>query len=155
MNMRPHRLRISIPSLRSLEAFAETLGAWLLPGDLVCLDGPLGAGKTTLARAFGNALGLEEPVTSPTFVLMHEYVTGRFPALHVDLYRLGEANAHTLQDELLEAVESGESLVLVEWASYAPFLEPYCTVAIRMEYGDSDESRIVTLESARPLPEVP
>ncbi len=95
-------------------AAGEALGRELRPGDLVLLDGPLGAGKTLLARGACVALGIEaREVTSPTYTLVHTY-PGRIPVVHADLYRLGpdaDLEALGLSDELLE----GRHVVLVEW----------------------------------------
>lgn len=141
---------IHIPSLEALSRFAKRLAALLRPADVVALDGNLGAGKTTLTQKLGEALGLTEPVSSPTFVLMNEYQSGRYPVVHVDLYRLGEERAASLADELFAIIDEGRSLVLVEWACYGPFLNPALTMAIQIEYAEGDGRRI-TVSASRPL----
>jgi tRNA threonylcarbamoyladenosine biosynthesis protein TsaE len=97
--------------------FGARLGALLQPGDVVCLEGDLGTGKTCLAQGIGQGLGVVEPITSPTFTLIAEY---RPPApapvlYHIDLYRLSdpvaEALALGLDDYLV-----GDGVCLVEWA---------------------------------------
>ena len=90
----------------------RSLAAVAGPGDLLCLWGDLGAGKTHLAKAFGAALGVHETVTSPSFVLMAEY-DGRLPMFHVDLYRLAGA-ADALAGGLLDDRWVG-GVTLVEW----------------------------------------
>ena len=81
-------------------ALGASLAAVARAGDLLCLWGDLGAGKTHLAKAFGAALGVRETITSPSFVLMAEY-EGRLPMFHVDLYRLADA-ADVLAGGLLD-----------------------------------------------------
>jgi tRNA threonylcarbamoyladenosine biosynthesis protein TsaE len=88
------------------------LAARLRPGDLVVLVGPLGAGKTALAQGIGVGLGVEEPVTSPTFVIARVHARGRIPLVHVDAYRLG--SVADVDDLDLDA-SAGESVTVVEW----------------------------------------
>lgn len=95
-------------------ALAWRLAQVLRPGDLLILEGPLGAGKTLLAGALVHALGVpeDEPVASPTFALVHEY-EGRFPVLHADLYRLGSPE-EVAELGFDERREQG-AVALVEW----------------------------------------
>ena len=88
------------------------LAARLRPGDLVVLVGPLGAGKTALAQGIGVGLGVEEPVTSPTFVIARVHARGRIPLVHVDAYRLGSVAD---VDDLDLDESAGESVTVVEW----------------------------------------
>ena len=94
-------------------ALASRLAAAALPGDLLCLVGDLGAGKTQFAKGFATGLGVQDVVSSPTFVLMAEY-EGRLPLFHLDLYRLDDA-ADALARGLLDDRQAG-GVVLVEWA---------------------------------------
>jgi tRNA threonylcarbamoyladenosine biosynthesis protein TsaE len=89
------------------------LGARLVPGTVVGLIGALGSGKTCLAQGICRGLGVEEYVTSPSFVLIHEY-EGRLPVYHFDLYRLRDAEA--LFDLGYEEYFYGDGVCLVEWA---------------------------------------
>lgn len=102
----------SAVDLRALGRAAERLAAALLPGDLVMLLGPLGAGKTEFVRAVTRALGVTDPVRSPSFTLANVYA-GPTRVYHLDLYRLegvGEEDALALEEYL-----TPEAITLVEW----------------------------------------
>ncbi|MEX1171576.1 MAG: tRNA (adenosine(37)-N6)-threonylcarbamoyltransferase complex ATPase subunit type 1 TsaE [Chloroflexota bacterium] len=112
-------------------------------GDLVCLWGDLGAGKTHLAKAFGAALGVTETVTSPSFILMAEYV-GRLPLFHIDLYRLADA-ADALSGGLVDERQAG-GITLVEWPERMGDALPADRLDVRID-GTGDAPRTVTLEA--------
>lgn len=135
-NVEPAREReIELPSRRATIALARAIAAWLQPGDVVLLDGGLGAGKTFLARALLRGLGLGEAIAvpSPTFTLMNEYpleLGVRVPIVHADLYRV--RGDHELREGecapgLLDAIAElglrerrGEGwALLIEWAGDA------------------------------------
>ncbi|HUT34769.1 MAG TPA: tRNA (adenosine(37)-N6)-threonylcarbamoyltransferase complex ATPase subunit type 1 TsaE [Planctomycetota bacterium] len=105
-------------------ALGRRLGRLLEAGDVVALRGPLGSGKTTLTKGLAEGLGVEEPrwVTSPTFVLVHQY-EGRLPVYHIDAYRLrGVADAEALG---MEEMFFGDGVAIVEWAErIEPALPP-------------------------------
>jgi tRNA threonylcarbamoyladenosine biosynthesis protein TsaE len=141
-----------IPSLPVLGEFAQALSRNLHPGDLVAMDGTLGAGKTTLVQHLAQALGVRETVSSPTFVLMNEYLSGPFPIVHVDLYRLGPERAGGFAGEIQTVLDEGRALVLVEWACFGEFLRDDITIALQLDFVEPDsESRRITLTSRRPL----
>ena len=106
-------MRVSVATPVDMEALGARVAARLAAGDLVALDGPLGAGKTTFTRGLGAALGVRGPVTSPTFVLArtHPRLDGP-PLVHVDAYRL--SSAAELDDLDLDV---DGSIVVVEWAA--------------------------------------
>lgn len=111
---------VPLETRRATRRFAARVADALAPGDLVTLDGPLGAGKTFLTRGVLRALGVpeREPVQSPTFALVHEYDVPRGRVLHVDLYRLrGEP---TVRDDLarlgLAEQRREGAIVIAEWA---------------------------------------
>ena len=101
-----------LPTLRDTQALGAELAGILRAGDLVVLVGPLGAGKTALTQGIGAALGVREPVTSPTFVIARVHRGGRVPLVHVDAYRLG--SGADVDDLDLDA-SAEESVTVVEW----------------------------------------
>jgi tRNA threonylcarbamoyladenosine biosynthesis protein TsaE len=110
-------------------------------GDLLTLSGELGAGKTVFAQGVGAGLGVEEPVNSPTFALVHEY-SGRLPYWHLDVYRLG--GAEELIDLSWQELLNGGGVVLVEWPERIQEALPEQRLEIRLAYGDGD-TRTITL----------
>src|SRR6478735_5069018 len=110
------------PDPESTSALGRALARAARPGDLVCLWGDLGAGKTHLAKAFGAGLGVTDTITSPSFILMAEYV-GRLPLFHLDLYRLADAT-DALAGGLIDDRQSA-GVTLVEWPDrLGPALPP-------------------------------
>lgn len=93
-------------------SLAENIESEHFPGMVICLSGELGSGKTVFTKAFANALGIEDDVTSPTFNIIKEYPNGELPLNHMDVYRL-EGNV----DELgLDDYFYGDGVTIVEWA---------------------------------------
>lgn len=93
-------------------AAAGRLASLCRPGDIIVLNGSLGAGKTAFTSGLADGLGIEETVTSPTFVVMRRYDSGFMPLVHVDVYRLGSAG----EFEDLDALEEGrEGVLVIEW----------------------------------------
>ena len=123
-------------------ALAARLAAWLLPGDIIALNGELGSGKTEFVHGLAQGLEVpaEVPVASPSFTLVHEY-PGRVLLVHLDLYRLEDLPAEMLPD--LEEYLSGDAVVAVEWARrLAPLLPgDYLEVRLAMV---SETSRRLT-----------
>ena len=123
-------------------ALAASLARLALAGDLVLLVGDLGAGKTAFAQGFAVGLGIDEPVTSPTFTLVRSY-TGRLVLHHVDVYRL-EHLQEALDLDLAQLVEDG-GVTLIEWGDVvAPVLPPEF-LEIRLGYGSSEGERTIAL----------
>jgi tRNA threonylcarbamoyladenosine biosynthesis protein TsaE len=103
-------------------AVGEALGPLLRVHDVVLLTGELGAGKTTFVHGVAKGLGATEHVASPTFTLVREYVTGRVPLAHVDVYRLDRIQ--DVMDLALEELEDGACALLVEWGDAVEELLP-------------------------------
>ena len=114
-------------------AVGEALAPLLRVGDVVLLTGELGAGKTTFVRGVAHGLGATEHVASPTFTLVREYVSGRVPIAHVDVYRLDRLQ--DVMDLALEELEDGACALLVEWGDAVEDLLPddHLTVELAAE----------------------
>ena len=134
---------VPLPSRRATVRVGRAVGALLAPGDLVLLTGPLGAGKTFLARAIARGYGVEAraAVASPTFNLVHEHEGRAGPLLHVDLYRLLDSprglDAEVMALGLRERRDEG-AVLLVEWgddAAHALGGEPRLHVRLTRDGG--------------------
>jgi len=116
-------------------------------GDIFCLSGNLGAGKTVFTQGFALGLGYDGSVTSPTFTLMNEYIGGRLPLYHFDLYRL-EGGAEDLESIGYKDYFYGNGAVLVEWAELAGDAIPESAiwVKINQDLRGAPEYRSIEIE---------
>jgi tRNA threonylcarbamoyladenosine biosynthesis protein TsaE len=105
--------RIETDSAAETEALGARIAARLEPGDVVVVSGQVGAGKTTLIRGACRALGVTDPVTSPTFTIGQRYGGGRLPVSHLDLYRLADLEGE--DPALLDDYLRPDSVAFVEW----------------------------------------
>ena len=123
----------------------ERLGRALTGGEIVLLDGPLGAGKTMLVKGIASALGIDqEEVTSPSFTLVNPH-NGRLFLYHIDLYRLDEGATAAHAVDLDEILTDENAVVIIEWAErlgHYPLPENVWRVSIS---GDGDEPRRIAL----------
>ena len=93
----------------------EAIGRQVKPGDIICLNGDLGVGKTVFTQGIADGLGITEPVSSPTFTIVQVYEEGRMPFYHFDVYRIGDIEE---MDEIgYEDYFYGEGLCMIEWAN--------------------------------------
>ena len=117
-------------------SLARKLGEMANKGDIFCLIGDLGVGKTIFSKGFAQGMGIDEHITSPTFTIVHEY-EGRLPLYHFDVYRISDADE---MDEIgYEEYFYGEGVCLVEWANVIPEIIPlsakYITIEKDLEKG--------------------
>ena len=126
-----------------LVAWGESFGRAATAPLVVALAGDLGAGKTTLAQAICIGYGVTEPVTSPTFALVHRYDAPRSPVYHLDLYRLERPS--DLINIGWDEIVASHALVIVEWPERAGDLIPPQHVPIDLEHAPSDPERRVLL----------
>jgi tRNA threonylcarbamoyladenosine biosynthesis protein TsaE len=127
-------------SAEETEALGARLAERLAPGDLILLSGELGTGKTTLVRGACRALGVTEPVTSPTFTIGQRYGSGRMPVSHLDLYRL-----QTLEGEdpaLLEDYLRPEGVAFVEWPAAGSGRLDRPALEVRLAHLDEQRRRV-------------
>lgn len=109
----------------------KELGGRAKAGQVYCLDGDLGVGKTVFTQGFALGLGIKEPVNSPTFTIVQQYDEGRLPLWHFDVYRIGDVSE---MDEIgWEDCFYGEGVCLVEWSSRIEELLPEDAVRITIE----------------------
>ena len=141
--MSPPSLTLDLSSPDDTAELAARIADLARPGDVVLLDGPVGAGKTHFARAFVHSLQTSpEPVPSPTYTLVQNYETRKGPVWHADLYRIGALDE--LEElGLTEAFES--DICLVEWPERLGPLKPPAALELALAGGSSDESRVATL----------
>ena len=135
---------LTIADPAAMRDLGGRLAAVSAPGDVLCLFGELGAGKTQLAKGFGAGLSVGETVNSPSFVLMAEYA-GRLRLFHVDLYRLADGvDGH--EDGLLDDRQA-DGVTIIEWAERLGADLPPSRLDVRIA-GTGDGPRTVTIEAA-------
>ena len=144
-------MKLTINTLQDTARIAEIIAAHSRPRDMILLAGEMGAGKTTFTQSFGRALGINEPITSPTFNLLHNYGTGRMSLHHADLYRLERTGE--LADLGLDELQDNGGVIAVEWGDIVGD-ELGDALTLRFEYraetsGDpgQTDSRMVTVEA--------
>ncbi len=134
-------IQLSTSSARETQEVASKIGALVEQGDLVLLVGELGAGKTTFVQGFGRALGVNEPITSPTFTLAREYDGRQLTVHHLDVFRLEQLDE--VLDLALPELLDGPSVTLIEWGDAIIPALPGEYLEVRLEYGDDDDERVI------------
>ncbi|WP_092478785.1 tRNA (adenosine(37)-N6)-threonylcarbamoyltransferase complex ATPase subunit type 1 TsaE [[Clostridium] polysaccharolyticum] len=141
-------VKLEYDSLSAEETFSigKELGKMCKPGDIYCLLGDLGVGKTVFTQGFAKGLGIEEPVNSPTFTIIQVYEDGRIPFYHFDVYRIGDIEE---MDELgYEDYFFGQGVCLIEWANLITELLPdkVKVITIQKQVEKGFDYRRITLE---------
>lgn len=112
-------------------ALGKSLGEAAKSGDVVCLNGDLGVGKTVFTQGFAAGLGITEPVNSPTFTIVQQYDDGRLPLYHFDVYRIGDVSE---MDEVgYEDCFYGEGVCLIEWSNLIEEILPEHVLSVTIE----------------------
>lgn len=134
-------------SATETERLGSRLAQQLLPGDVIAYTGDLGAGKTAFTRGLAAGLGIEGPVTSPTYTIVNEYLSGRLPLFHFDMYRLG--SSEELFDIGWEDYLARGGVCAVEWSENVDdaLVDPICIDIIRC----GEDERKITITGGRAL----
>lgn len=127
----------------------EKIAQHLTPNTVILLRGNLGAGKTTFIQGLGLGLGIESAIASPTFTLINEYLEGRLPLYHIDLYRLGSEEIKQLHLQTYwEGIEVEPGITAIEWSELLPHLPPdYLQVELTINDDDTRQAMIINLSS--------
>lgn len=129
-------------------ALGRKMGEEAVPGQMICLEGDMGVGKTVFTQGFARGLGIEGPVDSPTFTIVKQYDEGRLPLYHFDVYRIGDISE--MEEIGYEDCFYGEGVCLIEWSGLIGELLPFhvtrITIRKDMEKG-FDYRRILVEET--------
>ena len=131
-------------SAAETRALGEKLAGRLRPGDVLLLEGDLGAGKSELTRGIAKGLGVAETVTSPSFTILNVYESGRCPLYHFDWYRL--ESSEELYELGMDEYLGGDGIAVVEWPGRCPDAVPESAVRIRMTAAGENERLIESNE---------
>ncbi len=145
-------LHLRVSSLARTHAVAAAIAGVARRGDLIVLAGEMGAGKTAFAQGFGAALGIDEPITSPTYTLVHSYEAAHLTLHHADVYRL--STQHEVADLALSELVESDGILLVEWGDVvAGSLGDHLLVQLdHVDNDDDNESaRDITIVGVGPL----
>jgi len=130
----PEVKTIFLPDAAATRSLGIFLGQTLPAGSVLLLEGDLGSGKTTLVQGLGEGLGIQATIDSPTFTLINEYLEGRVPLYHLDLYRLDTSAMAALHLETYwDGSEVEPGIVAIEWAERLPY-QPAKRLEIRLTY---------------------
>lgn len=140
-------IKAATTSVDDTRALAAGLAALAAPGDLVILSGDLGTGKTAFAQGFAKGLGVEEPVTSPAFILVRTY-EGRLPMVHLDVYRL-DTMQELVDLGIAELLDDG-AVTLVEWGDAVAQGLPADFLEVRLEANGGPDDRLLSIRSVGP-----
>lgn len=141
--------KIILNGLEETEKFGMKLGSILKGGEVICLIGELGAGKTNLTKSIAKGLGVKDYVTSPTFTLINEYKGANFPLYHFDVYRL--EGVEDILDLGFEEYFYSKGVTIVEWGNKIEKALPEDVLTIEMKMGSHIYERVLNLSSSGEL----
>ena len=129
--------RIESRSEQETYQAGRQLGQFAKPGEIYCLNGDLGVGKTVFTKGFAEGIGIQEPVNSPTFTIIQQYEEGRLPLYHFDVYRISDIDE--MEEIGYEDYFFGDGVCLIEWANLIEEIIPdyavWITIEKDLEYG--------------------
>jgi len=129
---------------KQTQKIGEFIGSHLKKGDILCLNGDLGAGKTTLTKSIAKAMDIEEYITSPSFTIVNEYHDGRLPLYHFDVYRINDI------EELYEIGHEeyfySDGVCIIEWANMIEELLPKNLLKLELHRTDNESVREILIE---------
>jgi len=136
--------QITLPNHQATDKLGYLLGKYLPANSIILLKGDLGAGKTTLVQGIGKGLNITESIVSPTFTLISEYLSGRLPLYHLDLYRLAPEQVSSIYPEIYwEGIEVEPGITAIEWSERLTY-QPRDRLEINLTY-DEKKGRQATL----------
>ena len=135
--------KVKMGSREATITLGEKIGQKLQAGDVLVLDGDLGAGKTTFTKGLAKGLDIPDIIKSPTFTIIHEYHDGRLPLYHMDAYRLENGGAADLG---LEEYFDSDGVSVVEWAEFVEDELPAEFLAIHFRRTDDENKRVLEFE---------
>ena len=128
---------LDLPDAEATRKFGVALGRSLAAGTVILLQGDLGAGKTTLVQGIAEGLEIQDSIESPTFTLINEYLIGRMPLYHLDLYRLEPEEVEALHlESYWDGLERDLGIVAIEWAERLQY-KPDNYLQICLSYQDN------------------
>ncbi|WP_194189422.1 tRNA (adenosine(37)-N6)-threonylcarbamoyltransferase complex ATPase subunit type 1 TsaE [Clostridium chrysemydis] len=138
-------MEFEVRNIEETTALGEALGKILKPSDIVCLTGELGTGKTHITKGIAKGLGIDEPITSPTFTIVNEYDTGRLKLYHFDVYRVSDPDeiyAIGFDDYIFS-----DGVSIIEWANYIEEILPseYLHIYIQKDLEKGEDYRKITI----------
>ena len=140
-------IQVTTTSPDETRILGACLAPTLVPGDVISLSGDLGAGKTVFVQGLATALGVEAPVTSPTFTIVHEY-EGRYPVTHMDVYRL-DSFQEVLDLGFEELLDPG-AILIVEWGEAVTPLFPRSYLEVEITQADGADRRLFVFRPRAP-----
>lgn len=142
-------MQIETYSDQETRELGKEMGQKAFPGQVICLIGDLGTGKTIFTKGFAEGLGITEPVSSPTFTILQSYEEGRMPFYHFDVYRIG--SVEEMEEIGFDDCIFGEGVCMIEWADLIEEILPeeYTKITIQKDPEKGFDYRTITIETIR------